>query len=141
MPMDRRRQEVISKRLCLNCLRTTSHVAKDCKYGTCRKCKRRHNIMLHDDNCRHDQTVQVSSATVEPKREEQSAIAVNHSSLRPSFSDALLSTALVHVYDIRGNIYECRALLDSASQSNFITTSLARRLSLTKHEVDIPVGG
>ncbi|XP_029054805.2 uncharacterized protein LOC114882094 [Osmia bicornis bicornis] len=155
MPVDKRRQEVMSKKLCLNCLRATSHVAKDCKYGTCKKCKRRHNTMLHYNQNRQDQSSRVPGAIEargeEPRREEsrreeskcedQSVAAINHSSLRPMYPDVLLSTALVHVYDVHGNTHECRALLDSGSQSNFIASGLARHLGLTKREVDIPIGG
>lgn len=31
--------------LCFNCLR--NHTAKDCKFGSCKKCGKRHNTLLH----------------------------------------------------------------------------------------------
>jgi len=50
----------------------------------------------------------------------------------------LLSTALI---DARhdGTSQTCRALLDSGSQSNFITEDLVRLLGLTTRSISIPV--
>uniref|UniRef100_A0A6P7GDL0 Uncharacterized protein LOC114340957 n=1 Tax=Diabrotica virgifera virgifera TaxID=50390 RepID=A0A6P7GDL0_DIAVI len=33
--------------LCLNCLQKTNHISKNCQSGTCRKCGRKHNTLLH----------------------------------------------------------------------------------------------
>ncbi|XP_072380704.1 uncharacterized protein [Diabrotica undecimpunctata] len=40
-----------------------------------------------------------------------------------------------------GNMHKCRALLDSGSQSNFITRSLVDKLQLTGQKINIPVVG
>ncbi|XP_072395333.1 uncharacterized protein [Diabrotica undecimpunctata] len=53
----------------------------------------------------------------------------------------LLSTAIIHMVDNIGNMHKCRALLDSGSQSNFITRSLAEKLQLTGQKINIPVVG
>mgnify|MGYP003623263326 CR=1 FL=1 len=53
----------------------------------------------------------------------------------------LLSTALVKVRDTIGNVHTVRALLDSCSQSNFITDSCVQRLNLKKIRTKIPVQG
>ena len=53
----------------------------------------------------------------------------------------MLPTAEIKVFDNGGNIYTTRALLDSASQSNFITESLARRLNLPIHNSNIVING
>lgn len=42
-----RNKEVRAKRLCLNCLRSTSHQAKDCRSSTCQVCNKKHNTLLH----------------------------------------------------------------------------------------------
>ncbi|XP_055621988.1 uncharacterized protein LOC129765600 [Toxorhynchites rutilus septentrionalis] len=34
-------------RLCLNCLRTSSHICKNCPSSNCRKCERKHHTLLH----------------------------------------------------------------------------------------------
>jgi len=40
----------------------------------------------------------------------------------------LLATAQIKFKDCKGNFHTCRALLDSGSQSNFITESSVRKL-------------
>ncbi|XP_011858966.1 PREDICTED: uncharacterized protein LOC105556478 [Vollenhovia emeryi] len=53
----------------------------------------------------------------------------------------LLSTALVLIYDKSGRSHVCRALLDSGSQSNLITTQFCDKLQLTKYEADVSISG
>lgn len=53
----------------------------------------------------------------------------------------LLSTAIVNVVDKDGNILPCRVLLDSASQSNFVTSSLVEKLKLTPSKIHVPIVG
>lgn len=36
--------------LCINCLRSSSHTAKDCNSCVCRKCNKKHNTLLHLSN-------------------------------------------------------------------------------------------
>lgn len=54
-----------------------------------------------------------------------------------SFTQVLLSTALINAKNCQGVAQTCRALLDSDSQSNFTTEDLVRCLDLT----NIPVIG
>ncbi|XP_058817763.1 uncharacterized protein LOC131681072 [Topomyia yanbarensis] len=58
-----------------------------------------------------------------------------------SSSQVLLATAVVMVEDDEGNQYPARALLDSGSESNFITERLCKRLKVTRDKVDISVFG
>ncbi|XP_050313723.1 uncharacterized protein LOC126748497 [Anthonomus grandis grandis] len=53
----------------------------------------------------------------------------------------LLSTVLIQVYDGHQTRIPCRALLDSGSQSNFISRSLFDKLSLKWEKINIPVCG
>lgn len=52
-----------------------------------------------------------------------------------------LSTAKVLIKDKFGNFKECRCLLDSGSQSNFISQELCDRLGVEKERTNIPVLG
>jgi len=45
--VDERYKEVKAKKLCTNCLRSTTHQARDCQSSTCCTCSKRHNILLH----------------------------------------------------------------------------------------------
>ncbi|XP_050305066.1 uncharacterized protein LOC126742465 [Anthonomus grandis grandis] len=53
----------------------------------------------------------------------------------------LLAIAKVLIMDFEGKAHEVRALLDSGSQSNFITNELVSRLNLDAPEVDMTVVG
>ncbi|XP_056648768.1 uncharacterized protein LOC130453179 [Diorhabda sublineata] len=53
----------------------------------------------------------------------------------------LLPTALVTVFDRFGNPHQCRVLLDSGSQVNFISEKLCNTLQLNKQQIDILVTG
>ncbi|KAJ8982787.1 hypothetical protein NQ317_018488 [Molorchus minor] len=50
----------------------------------------------------------------------------------------LLSTAVVQVLDYQGKIHEIRALLDSGSQSNFVTEPFCPHYHFNKNALNIP---
>ena len=56
-------------------------------------------------------------------------------------SQVLLATARIETFDKYGNTCEVRVLLDSASQSNYITKELCERLKLKTEPVKINVSG
>lgn len=58
-----------------------------------------------------------------------------------SKSFVLLSTAIGNAYDKDKNVVPCRVLLDSASQSNFVSTNMVSKLKLKTSKIDIPVNG
>ncbi|XP_062711079.1 uncharacterized protein LOC134289096 [Aedes albopictus] len=53
----------------------------------------------------------------------------------------ILFTALVNIHDNHGTRQMARALLDSGSQSSFISESLCQRLSLNRTKINMPVNG
>lgn len=68
-----------------------------------------------------------------------SVVSVHHSTFQDN--QVLLSTALVLISDATGRFHECKILLDSGSQSNFISRKLCDRLKLSKQRINIPVSG
>jgi len=68
------------------------------------------------------------------------ATSVNHASF-DQHKQVLLATAIIKVMDKRGREVLSRALLDSGSQSCFVTSSFAKRLALDPIIVNIPVCG
>ncbi|XP_071057316.1 uncharacterized protein [Onthophagus taurus] len=108
-------------RLCHNCLRA-GHMMKYCKlYGLCKKCKGKHHTLIHKD--KEHSTVSCTSKNV-------------------SFDgETLLSTVTVNVTDSDDKVYAVRALLDSGSQSSFISESLCRKLDLKLSDVQVMVSG
>lgn len=117
---------VSSMKLCENCLRT-GHDAQRCTLpGTCRSCKKRHNSLLHlyKDNA---SSSSASNSVV------MSAI---------STSKVLLCTAKVQITNpITNDTMTVRALLDSGSQSSFITESAKQKLKLSPQPSNISIVG
>ncbi|XP_046399989.1 uncharacterized protein LOC124166503 [Ischnura elegans] len=60
---------------------------------------------------------------------------------RKSISQVLLSTAVIQVRDKTGRWVNCRALLDSGSQTHFITEHCAQLLGAQKKRKHIPLQG
>nr|XP_012135148.1 PREDICTED: uncharacterized protein LOC100874762 isoform X2 [Megachile rotundata]XP_012135760.1 PREDICTED: uncharacterized protein LOC100874762 isoform X3 [Megachile rotundata] len=56
-------------------------------------------------------------------------------------SETLLSTAIIHITNNEGQLQPCRVLLDSGSQSHFLTEQAACRLNLPRQKINIPVIG
>lgn len=139
-----RLSEIRKLHLCSKCLRA-GHVNKDCRGEDCRKCNKGHNTLLHFE--------------IQNKKEASALTHINNSSIPQEENQnlelgasnvlfnqnskiyVLLSTATVILYDNKGLPVHCRALLDSGSQSNYITTNLANKLGLNKRKVNIPVSG
>ncbi|XP_062704414.1 uncharacterized protein LOC134286760 [Aedes albopictus] len=61
--------------------------------------------------------------------------------MKPRDATVFLSTALVRVQDTDGIGHFARALLDSGSQSNFVSESLCQRLGLKRNRINLPVSG
>ncbi|XP_071646703.1 uncharacterized protein [Temnothorax longispinosus] len=131
MTREARFAKVKSMGLCYNCLRP-NHLVDECKYGTCRKCKRKHHTLLHSEGDSFDRgSGSSNAANANPIASLQAVVA----------SRVLLATASVRMLNDRGEPVKCRVLLDNGSQSNFVTEKLSGILNLTKREVNIPVSG
>nr|CAI5865611.1 unnamed protein product [Callosobruchus analis] len=168
MAIHERIKEVKRMHLCINCLRA-NHFAEQCKSKTnCRTCNKRHNSLLHleksSPNMQSDiqpstQThintqlnsqphLNARSSTDDTTAQILSMAEVADSNLisahvtNPSKSqNVLLATAVVLIKDSSNNVHKVRALLDGASQSNFITKSLCNLLNIEGSSTNIPVVG
>lgn len=143
--------------LCINCLKP-DHIAQQCNSSKCRKCGRKHNTMLHieynvsgnETSARSSSSTSGVSANVPSAEATEGSngrvTVVGHSGQAVAGSGAVasqvvLSTAMVRVKDRRGQFYECRALLDSGSQSNFVTDALCKKLNLQLQRADYSIAG
>uniref|UniRef100_A0A6P7FC60 Uncharacterized protein LOC114326809 n=2 Tax=Diabrotica virgifera virgifera TaxID=50390 RepID=A0A6P7FC60_DIAVI len=128
-------------RLCINCL-NNNHSTKQCHSSGCKKCGKVHNTLLHFPKQPVQQTSVEADIPIDiPQANETSS---NYSSLTchsPAKSQILLSTAMVKVADKNGNLHDCRVLLDSASQSNFISQRLHNILQLPKTKTNTSIFG
>ncbi|KAG7196780.1 hypothetical protein KM043_018217 [Ampulex compressa] len=115
-----RREMIKTLKLCLNCLRV-NHIVRDCTASHCERCNGKHHTILHED--------------ARPTTNE-----TNVSGLSANLHSAgLLSTAIVDVLDHKGNPHSCRVLLNTGSQSHFISKDMATKLCLEQRRIDIPV--
>lgn len=149
---EQKTEQVKRLKLCLNCLRP-SHPSWKCKLSKCFKCNKAHNTILHityDKSSEREPTIGAtnteSSADSNNGKGERklslvergvSAAVLNSEIVEPC--QVLLATALIKVKTNNNKWIICRALLDSASQSNFISECVTKRLKIPqdklKHEI------
>ncbi|XP_062542421.1 uncharacterized protein LOC134210387 [Armigeres subalbatus] len=147
--------------LCRNCFRV-GHLSKECQSKfNCKNCKGRHHTLVcfrseKDSSAKvaavargnHPSIPKESSGVNEASGSGSSQV-VNMTATDISVSGAaqqyssqvLLATAVVVVEDDQGGRFPARALLDSGSESNFITERLSQRMKTQREKVDISVRG
>lgn len=123
-------EKVKSNRICIKCLKF-GHFVSNCKSNTsCRICNKPHNTLLHMNR---------ENATNISSESDSKTILTNH--IRTESDQVLLGTVAVHLFDSLGKPIKVRALLDSGSQSNLITSSLCNSLGLYKKRTDTIIVG
>ena len=126
----KRKEFVLNKNLCPNCLSST-HTLEGCKSNfKCRQCQQNHNSLIHLEL---------------PVKVDAIPQCSNRSSLSgfTQFGqmEVLLSTALIKVKTNSNRIVVCRALIDSGSQTSIITQECFDRLGLRSKETNINLVG
>jgi len=142
-----RKNQIKLKGLCLNCLRL-NHMAKDCVASNCKICGKRHNSLLHNDEDKNkdNRVTQLSRSQDQESKEnnpntDNAACHYVKSEESKAQRQVLLSTAMVKVKNNREQWVQGRALLDSGSQSNFVSENFLRRLGLKCSGTNIEVSG
>ncbi|XP_060855155.1 uncharacterized protein LOC132932813 [Metopolophium dirhodum] len=133
-PKDRY-QIIKDLRRCFLCF--SEHPVNQCKHTrVCLKCKGRHHSLLHFEN-----TPDVQPTAIVNTPEPQPTTTVNSmfSSDKRVNSCVLMSTMAVLVQDSSGQYQEARALLDSGSQSSFLTEHCRNRLGVTRDKCSVAV--
>lgn len=156
--------------LCSNCL-GSSHAYPNCRASHCRTCKGKHHTLLHiPTNPNHNSNQQNTEQQIPTPLPTQSTLfsspTVNETpnpmvslhtynpttnNTKPNHNQtptnnkqhntAILPTALVNITDANNQTHTLRALLDSGSQSNFITESAFEKLKLPKKHINMQVLG
>lgn len=147
---------VKSNKLCVNCL-DNSHLIINCTDSQrCSECSRSHHSLLHFPNSKvgsgsNDRNITAAVVTGIALRAPESEPAASAVALcavgecaastavssvvsQTPMSSVLLGTAQCNAIDADGNIFVLRALVDSASQSDLITTECCKRLNLKLYE-------
>ncbi|CAI6367665.1 unnamed protein product [Macrosiphum euphorbiae] len=127
LAVKQRRENVTKLKLCINCL--SKHKDNKCKAKGCRKCGEHHNTLLHEN------VSEQNAETVPP-----TSISAHAAASAPG-AKVLLSTAIIKIFSSTNEPFFARALLDSASQGNFITNNLVCKLRLAKHKFDCAISG
>lgn len=130
------------KQLCQNCFGT--HKLSDCNSKhNCNMCGKRHHSMLHHSQPLHSAKMSKNTSLGPPPVSIQKpADNVERSTRQPSTpfvgmscnqnTTVLLSTAVVKISSHSGDYTVARAVLDSASQTTFITEKIASLLKLSR---------
>lgn len=143
-----RLQFVQKQKYCVNCLRP-GHNAKNCGLRSCMKCGNKHNTLLHlkdsDQNARSQQpmsrvTYHHPAETPKSTQLTQAAASLSAAKHTASNNYILLGTAIVLIRAGKREI-QCRALLDSGSQINFVSERLVNRLGISTKPTSITISG
>lgn len=122
-----RNKQIRTLKLCTNCLKGI-HTIKDCwSFNVCKICNQKHNSLLHIEPSSSQDAVPEGTSSNDPQ-----AFCVNSTIVKTVF----LPTALVLIKTNNNKYIECRALLDSGSQCNFITNEFAQRLNLNQEFIN-----
>ncbi|XP_055591539.1 uncharacterized protein LOC129743526 [Uranotaenia lowii] len=137
------RKAVVSKAsLCYNCLRAMHRVSECPSEQGCKVegCNRKHHSFLHPTNSASSLKPEPESVPETPTSTKYSATTLcTH--LGAITKQVLLSTAQVLIVGKGGSTVQCRALLDSGSDSHIISENLASKLMVNMRQVDLPVSG
>ncbi|XP_026462883.1 uncharacterized protein LOC113369864 [Ctenocephalides felis] len=113
--------------VCTNCLNTNHHIDNCPASFRCVVCHEKHNTLLHCE---------------EPsKKPSNDAVPSTSFFSNEIKSHVLLSTAVISALNKNGAWVPARILLDSGSQSNFITQEFSKKLSLKTQPIKMSVSG
>lgn len=137
-----RLNKVKSMKLCLNCLKG-KHIAKDCLANGCKKCSKKHSTLLHEERDSFEGSKETTTQNTNQEVNKNANTICTHSQAKEivNVNQILLSTALIKVKDSKGEYIEGRVLLDSGSQSNFITEEFVKKLNLKTVKDQIEIKG
>ncbi|XP_026462793.1 uncharacterized protein LOC113365450 [Ctenocephalides felis] len=111
--------------VCTNCLNTNHHIDNCPASFRCVVCHEKHNTLLHCE---------------EPsKKPSNDAVPSTSFFSNEIKSHVLLSTAVISALNKNGAWVPARILLDSGSQSNFITQEFSKKLSLKSQPIKMSV--
>lgn len=153
IPVEKRAESIISLKLCLNCLKA-GHFNRNCRRPTCKICHGKHHFLLHlnkpkeptSSNIVTSETNRVSNQNISNQNISNMSLPSNgnvtsNNSASCEISNVLLSTAQVDILDQNGKKQTIRIILDSGSQSSFITEQAVNRLGLNQEKVNFSLNG
>lgn len=162
MNVDQRSRVVRENDCCYNCLSKGHSVMKCTSKHRCSKCNKKHHSSIHlekyksSSEVNSDHLLQGQKSSLSPDIEpfkpfnmsrKNSGGTSNVSALNGEIScfvtnrRTILTTAVVEVEASDGSVHLCRALLDTGSDCNFVTSSMVKKLKLNCDDICIPMMG
>lgn len=147
-----RLSKVKERHLCFNCLKR-GHRVGHCRSRMCTVsgCGKKHHTLLHQEEAPPSQKLIPEEKVSESKKEvavSQLGSSISNVSCSSVLMAAhhekkqvILSTAIVQVKNFKEMYHPCRVLLDSGSQSNFLSEHIVNVLRLKREAVQIPIVG
>lgn len=140
--VEQRHSFIKVSRLCFNCFSSSHGLGKCDSRFRCRVCGKGHHSLLHFPKNKRDNVDQHVGAPGDSSQEETNSDGLKVlTSTLPLNKSVLFATAVVCIQDQMNRPIQCRVLLDSASQTSFISDSCVRRLGLQKTESTTPIQG
>lgn len=140
LPVSRRISEIRNRKICSNCLRTTSHASSKCTSGLCKICHAKHNTLLHLESTSESANQSAGNSKTQDSTGSSSVLAT-HASISLRNDQIILSTALLYAFDERKTRRPCRALLDCGSQANFVSQKFLATLGIKPTASNISISG
>nr|CAI5834261.1 unnamed protein product [Callosobruchus analis] len=139
--VSQRYEKLKEKKACMNCLRL-GHFSRQCRASGCKRCSAKHNTLLHfektnssvpENSEQAPATLQTATAKSEPPATAAASAA--------SADAAGVVFIRTQISDKDGNPCQGRAVLDSGSQSNYITKEFCNRLGIPVTNVHFALSG
>ncbi|KAK9704106.1 Pao retrotransposon peptidase [Popillia japonica] len=137
LTVNNRIDEIKKKRLCLNCLGKGHNIAGCKSKYSFKRCNKKHHSLLHIEQT----ALPKANLKETAKSVNEASTTVAHVAAKNEINQILLSTAYVRVSDAAGSWHHCKAILDSGSQSNFITHIFLKKLNLNSIQIQSRVVG
>lgn len=131
-PTDRSKL-VRDAKICILCLQS-NHRTRYCKALRCDKCGGRHHSLVHWTQANHSTEVIASTSQATMQRALVTSESIGD-------EPALLATAVVNAVNRNGEAVPCRAILDCAATTNFISYRCAQMLGIDISRKAGSVGG
>ena len=128
LPVKERYNFVCKSRRCRNCLHT-GHVARNCERNSlCKRCKYKHNDLLHDNNFwRKDESVSPGPVNLNDNQNADTGKTL----LNVNVAECVVGLSCVDVLvEGKDSFFKCKAVVDSKSSVNLCTNRLLKKLNL-----------
>lgn len=126
-------KKVNELKLCKLCLRKHDF-KKRCLSRNCFKCSKAHNTLLHilQNKINNDEKTEIDAKTDRSPIPTDVNASISAHVHGTNYEQVLLSIAIVRTFGKNQKSSLCRVLLDSGSESNFITEELVQSLKLRR---------